>query len=215
MRETLIVVCGVILFSAVSVFAQDNSKAVLSALTKEVDSYSSLYVEYNMLTENKQLNTSKRDAGKLTASKNRFKLTTGNLEVYCDGETQWSYIKDANEVTISLADPDGDDIFSNPVKFITGQRKDFKYKYKGEVEVDGKVLTEIDYYPKDLQAPYSIIRMHLDQKKMQPHSIKYFGKDGVLFTLNLVQYKPNIPVTTTEFTFNPSGIPEIEIVDLR
>lgn len=198
--------------------AQDNkAKELLSKLSTKVDSYQTLYIAYSITTENKQKGVQKMEEGQVIARKNKFKLTTPKIDIYSDGTNQWMHLKEENEVNISKVDPNADDIFSNPIKFLTGQRKDFKYKYKGEVEADGRVLTEIDYYPKDLKAPYSIIRLRLNEKSMEPYSIQYFGKEGMNYLIRLKNYMPNVspaPVDT-DFVFDTTKYPDIEVIDLR
>ncbi|MDR1054636.1 MAG: outer membrane lipoprotein carrier protein LolA [Prevotellaceae bacterium] len=200
-------------------FGQSESKKatdILKKLEKKVDSYKSLYIEYNILVENQQLKTQERQEGKVTAQKNKFQIVANKeLEVYCDGKTKWTYMKDVQEINIQNVDSDADDIFSDPVKFLTGQRKDFKYYYKGLVQEDGKTYTEIDYYPKNIKAPYSYIRLHVNEDTLMPYSIKYHSRDGVHYTIRLKIYLPDVDVSNVNFTFDPSKYPNIEVVDLR
>jgi hypothetical protein len=125
-------------------------------------------------------------------------------------------MKEDNELVISKADAESDDIISNPVQFLTGQHKDFKYKYVDKVDEDGKIWSEINYYPKNLKTPYSYIRLHFDEQKMQPYSIFYAGKDGVNYTVRLNIYMPDVETPKDEeFVFNPAKYPDIAITDLR
>lgn len=211
-----IIILTLVLLPFIVTAQDDKAKDILKKLAKTVDSYKSLYIEYGILTENQQLQTKERQDGKVTAQKNKFKLVANkDLEVYSDGVNKWTYMKDVQEINIQKVDNSADDIFSDPVKFLTGQRKDFKYKYKGLVQEDGKTLTEIDYYPKNVKAPYSIIRLHLDENTLTPYSVKYFGKDGMLYTVRLKNYLPNVDVSDVNFTFDPSKYPNAEVIDLR
>ena len=124
-------------------------------------------------------------------------------------------MKDIQEVNIQTVDKSGDDFLSDPVKFLTGQRKDFKYFYKGLVKEDGKTFTEIDYTPKNVKAPYSYIRLHIDEKTLTPYSLKYHGRDGVHYTIRLTNYIPNVDISVMNFVFAPSQYPDIIINDLR
>ena len=194
----------------------DPSQKLLDQLAKKVKSYKNLYIEYTIIIKNKQLETNSFEDGKITAKGNRFKLTSKSTDVYCDGQTQWTYFKIDNEVLLSKADSESDDVMSNPVRFLTGKRKDFKYKYVDNVEEDGKIRSEINYYPKDLKTPYSYIRLRFDEGKMQPYSIFYSGKDGVDYTVRLKTYMPNVESPKNEeFVFDPSKYPDIVITDLR
>ena len=196
----------------------DSKKAteILKKLEKKVDSFKSLHIEYGILVENQQEQIQERQEGKVTAQKSKFKLIASKgIEVYCDGKTKWTYMKDVQEVNIQDVDPEADDIFSDPVKFLTGQRKDFKYNYKGLVQEDGKTFTEIDYHPKNTKAPYHTIRLHIDEKTLTPYSIKYMGRDGTHYAVRIKSYMPDIDISNIDFTFDPSKYSDIEVVDLR
>ena len=56
--------------------------------------------------------------------KNKFKLKLANQEIYNNGKTVWTYLKDANEVSISDYTPD-DDSFVTPEKVIKLYKKDY------------------------------------------------------------------------------------------
>lgn len=51
-------------------------------------------------------------------------------EIYCDGKTMWTYLKDANEVQISNYNPKSSDI--NPSEIFTVYEKGFLSKFIGE-----------------------------------------------------------------------------------
>jgi len=215
MNKKLIII--LLLFGfALPAFSQGDISAILSKLTKTIKSYKSLYFEYTLTIEDKQLNTSSMQDGKILAQGKKFKISTNDSFFFSDGETQWQYLKDDNEVVISSADPDSEDLLVNPIGFITGDKKEYKQRLKGEVNEDGFALTEIDFYPIDLKTPYSYIRIRIDEEKQKPYSIRYIGKDGVNYIIKIKSYTPNIEIPKEEsFTFDASKYPNIEIIDLR
>ncbi|MDR1582111.1 MAG: outer membrane lipoprotein carrier protein LolA [Prevotellaceae bacterium] len=195
--------------------SQQNVEEVLDKLAKTIASYKCLYFEYTLKTEDLYLKTSGMQDGKAMMKNNKYRLSTKNIELYNDGVTQWQYIKEDNEVMISLADSTSD-IITNPLGFILGDKKEFKQKLKGEVNEDGFDLLEIDFYPWDIKMPYSYIRVRIDNNSHKPYSIKYVGKDGVNYTIKIKNYTPDIEIPEDkEFVFEPSKYPDIEIVDLR
>jgi hypothetical protein len=200
----------------VAVAQGDPSEKLLDKLAKKLKSHKNLYIEYTVIVRNKQTESNSFEDGKISSKGNRFKLTSKTTDIYCDGLTQWTYLKADNEVMISKADADSDDVISNPVRFLTGKRKEFKYKYADKVEEDGKRWSEINYFPKDLKTPYSYIKLRFDEQKMQPYSIFYSGKDGVDYTVRLKTYIPDTDMPNDEdFVFNPMKYPDIVITDLR
>jgi outer membrane lipoprotein-sorting protein len=200
-------------FFAVS---QKNVEEVLKKLSGTISSYKCLYFEYTLQTEDIRLKTSTLQDGKVLMKGNKYRLSTEDVDLYNDGVTQWQYLKENNEVMISLSDS-ASDIMTNPIGFIMGDKKEFKQKLKGEIIEDGLTLLEIDFYPWDLKTPYSYIRVRINEKKQMPYSIRYVGKDGVNYSIKIKNYTPDIediPVDT-EFVFDTSKYQGIEIVDLR
>jgi outer membrane lipoprotein-sorting protein len=195
--------------------SQKGVTEILDELSKTIASYKCLYFEYTLKTEDLRLNTSEMQDGKVMMKSNKYRLSTKDIELYNDGTTQWQYLKEDNEVMISLADS-ASDIVTNPLGFILGDKKEFKQKLKGEVNEDGFNLLEIDFYPWDIKMPYSYIRIRLDDKKHRPYSIRYAGKDGVNYTIKIKNYTPDVEIPNDEeFVFESSKYPDIEIVDLR
>jgi outer membrane lipoprotein-sorting protein len=195
--------------------SQKGVDEILDKLAETIASYKCLYFEYTLKTEDFHLDTSELQDGKALMKGNKYRLSTKDLDLYSDGLTQWQYLKEDNEVIISLADSTSD-IITNPLGFIVGDKKEFKRKLKGEVNEDGFDLLEIDFYPRDLKTPYSCIRIRIDDDRQKPHSIKYVGKDGVHYTVKIKNYTPNIEIPEDgEFIFESSKYPGIETVDLR
>jgi outer membrane lipoprotein-sorting protein len=195
--------------------SQNDVKDILDKLSKTIESYKCLYFEYTMKIEDHHLNTSEMQDGKILMKGNKYRLSTKLLDIYSNGITQWQYLKDDNEVMISLPDSTSD-IVTNPLGFILGDRKDFKQKLKGEVIEDGYNLLEIDLYPWNIKMPYSYIRIRINNENHRPYSIKYAGKDGVHYTIKIKNYTPDADLPADEdFVFNPAQHQGIEIVDLR
>ncbi|MDR1887746.1 MAG: outer membrane lipoprotein carrier protein LolA [Prevotellaceae bacterium] len=195
--------------------SQRGVEEVLNRLSETIASYRCLYFEYTLKIEDIHLRTSEMQDGKVLMKGNKYRLSTKAIDLYNDGTIQWQYLKDDNEVMISLADS-ASDIVTNPLGFILGDKKEFKQKLKGEVIEDGLNLLEIDFYPWNLKTPYSYIRVRIDDEKQKPYSIRYLGKDGVNYTIKIKNYSPNIEMPENEeFVFEPSKYPDVEIVDLR
>jgi outer membrane lipoprotein-sorting protein len=195
--------------------SQKGVTEVLDELAQTIASYKCLYFEYTIKTEDLHLNTSEMQDGKVLMKGNKYRLSTKDVELYNDGLTQWQYLKKDNEVMISLADST-DDIVTNPLGFILGDKKEFKQKLKGEIIEDGFILLEVDFYPWNIKMPYSYIRLRIDDEKHKPYSIRYAGKDGVNYTVKIKNYTPDVDIPDDEeFVFDSSKYPDIETVDLR
>ncbi|MDR1554025.1 MAG: outer membrane lipoprotein carrier protein LolA [Prevotellaceae bacterium] len=198
--------------------AQSDARKILDAMTKKINSYSSVSIDFNIVHEDNQNKITDTENGRIVAKGKdfcKFKITMSNSDIYCDGKTKWLYMKDVDEINITSADFDSEEMNDNPVKFFTIDRKDMKYSYKKTFTENQKLLDEIDFYPKDRNAAYSIIRLHIEKNTNHPLRIKYFGKDGNNYTINVDKITPNLTIDDKIFDFDTTTYPNTEIVDLR
>jgi outer membrane lipoprotein-sorting protein len=204
-----------------AVFAQSKAtdpRKILNAMSKKINSYNSVSIDFSIVHEDNQNVINSTENGRIAAKGKdfrKFKITMPNTEIYCDGITKWLYMKDIEEINIALADFDSDDMNDNPVKFFTVDRKDMKYSYKQTITENQKQLDEIDFYPKDRNAAYSIIRLHIEKSTNHPLRIKYFGRDGNNYTININKITPNLTFDDKIFDFDIKTYPNAEVVDLR
>ena len=145
-----------------------------------------------------------------------FKLFFKGTEVFSDGKTVWTHQINAGEITISESDP-SDENALNPNNLLKVYEKGFKYKYMGEFNTTGQPFYQIDLYPeKPKDVNYSIIKLKIDKALSQLQSIKMVGKDGIDYLIELTEFKPNVKVVDSMFTFDPAKYPkDIEINDMR
>jgi len=217
LMKNILSICFLLFLSATVALAQDARK-ILDAMSKKVNSYSSVSIDFNIVHDDNQNKDTQSESGRIVAKGkdfSKFKITMPNSDVYCDSKTKWIHMKDVDEINITSADFESDEMNDNPVKFFTVDRKDMKYSYKQTITENQKKLDEIDFYPKDRNAAYSIIRLHIEQGTNHPLRIKYFGKDGNNYTINVTKITPNLTLDDNIFDFKTSQFPNAEIVDLR
>ena len=124
-------------------------------------------------------------------------------------------MQDNNEVTITEPDIEADDFLSNPAAFFTLYKRDFKYRYIQETAIHGSGAHEIDLFPKNLNQPYSRIKVFIGTKSDLPMVIKSVGKDGVDYTITLKNLILDKETSDAVFTFDASKFKNVEIVDMR
>jgi outer membrane lipoprotein-sorting protein len=74
---------------------------------------------------------------------------------------------------------------------------------------------EIDLYPKNLDQPYSRIKLLVNRNNNMPEMITSYGKDGVNYTITLTNFQPDREISDTLFTFDPLKNKKVEVVDMR
>ncbi|MBT6650005.1 MAG: outer membrane lipoprotein carrier protein LolA, partial [Flavobacteriales bacterium] len=98
-----------ILLLAISsiLFAQDPvAKEALEKLRATTKSYKNMTVAFDFIIENKSQNIKETQQGILVLQEDNFRLEMDAQTIINDGESQWVYLADMNEVQIMEHDPE-------------------------------------------------------------------------------------------------------------
>ena len=141
----------------------------------------------------------------------KFYLSNGTIESWYDGETQWSYVADTEEVNISHPTPE--ELQSiNPYHILMRYKTDFHYIYKGSQTRNGVKGHEIILTPK--HSNREIFRLFISNT-YQPLAIKIEQNGQTVSEINVTRYETNQKFGGETFRFNKLQYPNAEIIDLR
>lgn len=213
----LFLVFAYVMLTGFTLFAQTAplGKDLVKSFSEKMQSYQTIKAEFSFTLENLQEGFSDTHKGFLNFKGKKYKLELMGLEVYFDGSTKWQFIPEANEVTISVPTSLEGGFFDDPTQIFRDYEQDFKSKYMGEKIEKGVSYYEVDLYPEDISVQYSIIKLVFKKSSLEPVSIKYQGKDGINYIIDVKKFWSNTPIKDDEFVFNPSKHKGIEVVDLR
>ena len=198
--------------SFASVIGQNDPKAkkILDELSAKTKSYTSIKAEFSKTLEKKD-KTKETQEAKIETKGSKYKLTITGHEIYSDGKTVWDYGKDANEVIIKDADPDGDETLS-PTNIFTMYEKGYKFKFDSE---DDKTQV-VSLFPENPdKQKFHTIKLTIDKVKKQISSVKMLMKDGTSQTFTVKSFVANADIPDASFTFNPKSHPGVSVEDLR
>ncbi len=200
-----------LLVLSTSIFAQDQvAKDVLDKLSTTTKFYKNMTVSFDFILENKSQNISETQSGLLVLEGDNFRLEMEGQTIINDGEIQWRYLADMNEVQIMEHDPE--DEMMSPNKLFTIYEEGYKYNYVSASSEKGKRLQLIELFPEESGA-FMKINLAVDAAKNQIHSIIMHDKHGGTYTYLVKSFKSNTEVKP--FTFNSSEFPNVEVIDLR
>ena len=192
-------------------FAQDQvAKDVLDKLSTTTKSYKNITIGFDFIFENTSQNIKETQKGILILEADNFRLEMDAQTIINNGESQWVYLADMNEVQIMEHDPEGD--VMSPNKLFTIYEKGYKYTYVGAEAEKGKRLQVIDLFPKKSSA-FMKVTLAVDAAKNQLHKITVHDKNGGTYTYLINSFLIN--KTVKPFTFNTSDFPKVEVIDLR
>ena len=202
---TLLIAFSTTLFAQVEV-----AKYALDRLSTTTKSYKNMTVGFDFIFENKSQNINEKQKGILVLQEEMFRLEMEEQIIINDGESQWIYLADMNEVQIIEHDPEEE--MMSPNKLFTIYEEGYKYSYVGSESEKGKRLQIIDLFPKESGA-FMKITLAVDAAKNQLHKITILDKNGGTYAYLVTSFKSNTAVAP--FIFNTTNYPEIEVIDLR
>ena len=144
---------------------------------------------------------------------NMFIAELGNQKLFCDGKTLWTYLKDVNEVQINNFEKGQDIMTPNDIFKIA--EKDY-LAYMGEkVTEGGKSLQIIELTPKNKSLSFSKIKMYVNTSDNSVMKGVVFDKNAIHYTYSISNFKSNVEMSNSSFTFDKTKYPGVEVIDLR
>lgn len=146
-------------------------------------------------------------SGTIVIKGKKFHATTPQASVWFDGKTQWTYLKDNDEVNVST--PNESQLQAiNPYNFLNLYKKGYKatMNSNGNSHVVHLTASSDDRKIKELFVT-------VDKKTYQPTQVKLLqGKKWTVFDITNIKKQAT---ADAEFRFNAKEFPHAEIIDLR
>ena len=181
-------------------FAQ-SAKAVLDKAAGTITAQSGVKANFMMTTAGGST------SGTIAIKGKKFYATTPQAKVWFDGKTQWTYLKNNDEVNVS--NPTEAQLQAiNPYNFINLYKHGYSYTMNtaGNDYVIHLTASNADRKIKELF-------ISVNKKTYQPKQVKMLqGKKWTTFDINSIK-KESIP--DSQFRFNAKDFPQAEVIDLR
>lgn len=191
----------------------ENARKVLDAMSakyKAIPAYSA-DVTSSLINETEGLN--EEFNGKISIKGEMYKLELEEQLVINNGSTVWTYLPDVNEVNIDNYYPDEDEM--SPSKIYDAYKKGYKYILIGEQTVNGALCSEIDLIPNNKDAQFFKIKLFISKADNSLKSWTMFDKSGNKYKYTIKNFKQQSGLKDTDFVFDASKYPGVEIIDLR
>ncbi|GDX47868.1 hypothetical protein LBMAG25_06860 [Bacteroidota bacterium] len=204
------------LFIAFCTFSQANdpqATKILNEISQKYKSYTTLQTYFTLKVEERDGKIISNQQGILHTKGDKYKLELPGQELYCDNETCWLYLKDANEVQINNYDPLEQSII--PTQFYTIYEKDYFYALTEEITENNKVYQIIELTPNDKSKSYFKIKLSINKANKSITNIKVFDKGGSRYVYEIQKQTPNLILDDTFFKFDATKHPGIEVIDLK
>jgi outer membrane lipoprotein-sorting protein len=196
-----------------STYAQDTqARTLLDAMSNKYKKYNSFRATFTSTLASASENINESLTGTITVKGNKYHLKTQGQEIYNDHKTVWTFLDDANEVTITSYD-EADGL--NPTDIFDIYKKRYKYVVVEEVKIGGRAHKVIDLVPEDKNLQFFKVRLTIDKENYSLASWNIFEKNGRVHSYKIADFQANVSVTDADFQFNKAKHPNVEEVDLR
>lgn len=192
--------------------AQNDPKAgeILDAMSSRYKSIKGFKADFSYSMESPGSGIKENASGEITVKDNKFHLKLGGQEVINNGSTVWTYIKDANEVTITDYEPDADDI--TPSNIYTLYKKGYRYTLVAKEST--KTDDVIDLTPDNKNSQITKIRIIVNKKDKSIKSFKTFERNGNKYNYVITKFVP-VAVDDKMFVFDKTKYKGVKEEDLR
>lgn len=199
-------------------YAQVDQKAK-GILDKMSDKYQNIPVyktNFVYRLTNKVEEIDEQFSGEIMVKGEKYVLIMSDQEIYNDGETIWTFLKDANEVNVDYYMPDEGDL--SPNNIYSAYKKGYRYKWNENKKVGSRTLEVVELQPENPKDPDKIffkIILNIDNSDNTIHSWEMYDRAGNIFSYTISGFNPNFEAGDDFFEFDESKYPDVEVVDLR
>lgn len=195
--------------------AQQDPKAgkILDQMSAKYQSMKAFRASFTQTLENDAAKVKENLSGDITVSGQKFRLKMSGQEVINNGQTMWTYMKAENEVNISDADPEDQELA--PSQIYTLYKKGYKYSYVQEAREGGELVDIIELSPEDRNNAVFKVRLKVSKVDKSVKSWQMFKKNGNRYTFKINKFTPNVAVDATTFSFDKNKYKGVKVIDLR
>jgi outer membrane lipoprotein-sorting protein len=204
----IIILAGQIAFSQ----SKNSSEEILEKVSETTKGFSSIRISFTYNMDNPSAKVHETETGVLLVKGDQYRLDIAGQKVISDSKTSWTYISDANEVQINTVEEDENAL--TPTRLLTSYSQDYKSKLLNEITRDGRVLFVIELKPNEDKS-FTTVELNIDKELYRITRIAIKDKSGNTFTYFVNKFEPNAAVKDTDFTFNASDYPGVEVIDMR
>ena len=196
-------------------YGQYDQKAlgILDAMSDKYKNMPYFYASFSYTLENEMEDIHEEFSGDIIVMGDKFKLELDEQEVYNDGETMWTYLKDVNEVNIDYYFPEDEEM--TPSNIFLAYKKGYKYVYLEEEIISNTEYNVIDLIPDDQDKPFFKVRLWIQKNDNSLFRWKLFDKTGNTYLYSISKFDGSYKAKDEEFIFDSSKYPGITEIDLR
>ena len=201
-----------ILLTQFSYAQNQDAKKILDATASAFNKAGGVTAQFTIKTT-----VASKEQGQLSGTMqlkgNKFKITTPTTTTWFDGKTQWSYVRDNEEVNIST--PSKSEIAKmNPYSFVNIYKSGYSYAMGSTKTLRGHSTHEVVLTANAKGKNANKIIITVDKNTYEPLCIRV--KQGKSWnTIIIKSFAKGQKFSDATFKFNKNEYPKAELIDLR
>jgi len=205
-------------FGVLNLSAQNDTEAesILKSISTKYKAYATAKIDLKLTINIPETKENVVSTGVAWLKKDMFKVEFDERMLVSNTVTQWTYLKEVNEVQISKYDPSS--MIFLPSKIFDLYNKDYIYRVKEEFKnSNGELIKLIELTPRNKNFEIFKIVASINISKMELVKSQIFEKSGMKYSYDIISLKANVKLDDSFFTFDPKayGIAKDDITDLR
>ena len=216
MKKLGLLIAFVSLVGVVTAQVDQKAKGILDKMSGKYQSIPSYKTNFIYMLTNKTENINEQFSGEIVVKGEKYVLVMSDQEIYNDGETIWTFLRDANEVNVDYYMPDEGDL--SPNNIYDAYKKGYRYKWIENKKSGSRTLDVVELQPenpKDPDKTFFRIVLNIDQADNTIHSWDMYDRAGNVFSYSISGFNPKFTADDSFFRFNETKYPDVEVVDLR
>lgn len=184
--------------------AQNNNKAIeiLTSVQNTIKTYGNFRVAFSINGENASIDI----------KDNMFKMQSQGIIIWFNGDEQWTYIEESNEV--NLTNPESSELNAvNPYHFLKNWHETCTCSFKGEKNIKGKNCKIVELKNKNI-SDFDNIDIFISQNN-EITAMTITDANGDEFKIEISRIEKNLSLDDSHFEFNEKDYPNTDIIDLR
>ncbi len=201
------------LFMASALYGQSgDAKAILDKMSETYKAMPGFEISFTQKLAN-GMDGEDSYTGDAAVAKEKFFVDFQGQLIFCDGPTLWTYIAEAQELTISNFEPDEQAI--NPANIYDIYKEGFEFEFVGEDEREGASVNVVKLISTDEDADFTTIIMYIGQQDSYLKAWDLIDYDGIPTSFVVTKFIPNRSFEDGFFKFNDSKYNVEYTTDLR
>jgi outer membrane lipoprotein-sorting protein len=214
-RFLLIVIAGSFTLAPVLAQKDAKAKALLDKTSTALNQAGGISASFTLHIKDDISDIQQSFEGQMFLKAEKFCFDTPEQAIYYDGKTQWVYQKPIGEV--SILEPQPQDVQSlNPISIFEMYKKDCDYKHNGDkTDIQKRKVQEVSLFPKDKKEDIKQVDIQINPVDNMPVFFHIVFNNRSEYRIHISKYQTKQNLSDSQFVFDKSKFPQVEVNDLR